>query len=169
MGVGWIDRIYNNTDLEWQLKSVDDRHNGAISRDGRRLFTLDDRNFHALSPQSRFTAEWCGIPWYYNGQHFKAISTDQQRNVEFFTSDVAGKNWIYYKDGLTGRDIGRQEAPRVDFHCWLRFENDGNYIDILNDAGLVQETLTYILNEARQWVQALAPILAAAVKARSGP
>ena len=169
MGVGWIDRIYNNTDLQWLFQSIDDRHNGAIknSLTGAQ-FTLDDRQFHALNPRTRFTAEWCGIPWYYNGQHFKTMSTDGSRTAEFFTSDVEGKNWIYFKDGQTGRDIGRQQAPRVDFHCWLRFENDGNYIDILNDAGLVQETIAYVLNEARQWVTALAPILAAMVKAKAG-
>jgi hypothetical protein len=56
MGVGWIDRIYNNTDVEWFLQSIDDRHNGAISKDGTR-FTLDDHQFHALAPHSRFSAE----------------------------------------------------------------------------------------------------------------
>jgi hypothetical protein len=30
MAVGWIDNIFNNTNSEWCLKSVDDRHKGAL-------------------------------------------------------------------------------------------------------------------------------------------
>jgi hypothetical protein len=108
MGVGWIDNIYNNTDKEWCLKSVDDRHNGAIFRDGRRLFELDDRKYHSLSPHTQFHAEWCGIPWYYQGKHYKAMSADQQSNVQFYTSEMDKKNNIIFLNGQTGEIIGRK-------------------------------------------------------------
>ena len=166
MGVGWIDRIYNNTGIEWQLQSEDDRNNGLVKKvGGGGQFDLHDKKWHVLSPNTRYTAEWCGIPWYYNGIHQKNMSTDQQNVAEFFTSWRDGANWIYYRDVQTGREIGRQQAPRDDFHCYMRFENDGNYIDILNDAGNVTETLTQIYDEVKGWVQIIVPVLAAAIQA----
>lgn len=167
MGVGWIDNVYNNTDKQWYLKSLDDSHNGAISRDGRQLFTLDDHAYHGLSAHTQFHADWCGIPWYYQGRHYKAMSSDQQRNVQFYTSDVEGKNWIYYLDGLTGNIIGRQQAPRVDFRCNLRFETTGNFIDIVNDSGNVQETVAFLYNEFKQWVQIGLGAFGATIKGKS--
>jgi hypothetical protein len=169
MGVGWIDRIYNNTDLQWQLRSIDDRNNGLVKKDGVRQFDLEDKQWHPLSARTAYTAEWCGIPWYYNGIHYKNMSTDLQNVVEFFTSWRDGANWIYYTNPQTGMEIGRQQAPKDDFHCWLRFQDDGNYIYIVNDAGNVTETLVQIYTETKEWVKVLLPVLAELLKAAASP
>ena len=168
MGVGWIDNIYNNTDSNWYLRSVDSSHNGAIQPDGAAQFTLDDGRFHALSPHRHFHASWCGIPWYYQGIHYKAFSVDRVANVQFYTSQVEGNNWIYYLDGVTGRVLARQQAPKVDFHCNLRFEDSGPALDIVNDDGSTQEVLAQIYTELKSWATIAASVLGTILKSKSG-
>ncbi|MDQ1745405.1 MAG: hypothetical protein QOE23_3744 [Pseudonocardiales bacterium] len=170
MAVGWIDNIYNNTGTTWFLKSVDSSHNGAIKPDGGTEFTLDDGAFHDLSPNRHFHANWCGIPWYWQGSHFKAFSTDRNHNVQFYTSQVDGKNWIYFLDGITGNILARQEAPKsVDYHCNLRFEDSGPAIDIVNDDGATQDVLNQIYTEAKAWATIAASVLSTLLKAKAGP
>jgi hypothetical protein len=167
MGIGWVDRIYNNTSRQWYLQSVDDRHKGLLKEQGtNKEFNLDGGAWIVLRPNTRYNAEWCGIPWFFNGKHYKAFSTDKRSVVEFFTTEIGDKNWIYYTDEK-GREIGRQEAPKSDFHCYLRFENDGNFTDILNH-GVPIETLTQIYNEFKEWVKVAISILGATVKSKSG-
>src|ERR1700712_3822979 len=168
MGVGWIDNIYNNTGSTWFLKSVDSGHNGAIQPDSGPQFTLDDGNFHGLTGNKHFHADWCGIPWYYQGKHFKAFSLDQSKNVQFYTSQVAGKNWIYFLDGVSGNILARKEAPKVDFHCNLRFEGAGPEIDIVNDDGSTQEVLNQIYTEAKSWATIAASVLGTLLKTKAG-
>lgn len=168
MGVGWIDNIYNNTGTQWFLKSVDDRNNGAIQPDGGAQFTLDDKRFHTLSANHHFHASWCGIPWYYQGSHFKAFSVNQSANVQFYTSQVDGNNWIYYLDGPTGHILARQQAPKIDFHCNLRFEDSGPVIDIVNDDGSTQEVLNQIYTELKAWATIGASVLGGVLKSHSG-
>ncbi|SFH69215.1 hypothetical protein SAMN05421678_1294 [Actinopolymorpha cephalotaxi] len=167
MGVGWIDDIYNNTDARWYLRSVDSSHNGSLAGGGT-SFVLDGGAYHSLAPRTHYHADWCGIPWYYNGQHFKAMSSDMRQNVQFFTSQVDGKNWVYYTNGVTGATIARQEAPKVDFHCRLRFEADGNYLDIINDDSSTQEAVTYIYTELKTWAQMAMSALGGILKKNSG-
>jgi hypothetical protein len=168
MGVGWIDNIYNNTGSDWFLRSVDSSHNGAIQPDGGSQFTLDDGNFHTLSSNRHFHANWCGIPWYYQGSHFKAFSMNQADSVQFYTSQVDGNNWIYYLDGHTGHILARQQAPKVDFHCNLRFEDSGPAIDIVNDDGSTQEVLAQLYTELKAWATIAASVLGSVLKAKSG-
>jgi hypothetical protein len=167
MGVGWIDNIYNNTGSTWFLKSVDSSHNGAI-KGGGESFTLDDGRYHGLNAHNQFHADWCGIPWYWEGSHYKAMSADQQQNVQFYTSQVGGTNWIYFLDGMTGDIVGRQQAPKVDFHCNMRFEDSGNYIDIINDDGTTQDVIAFVYNELKQWAQIAAGVFAALLKVKAG-
>lgn len=167
MGVGWIDNIYNNTDSQWYLRSVDSSHNGVLTGDGG-SFPLDDLNYHALTPKSKFHAQWCGIPWYYQGSHYKAMSLDKQKNVQFYTSQSDGTNWIYFLDGLTGNPVARQKAPKSDFHCNLRFEDDGNYIDIVNDDGSTVEAVTFVYNESKFWADEAIKLVAALIKKIGG-
>jgi hypothetical protein len=167
MGVGWIDNIYNNTGSQWFLKSVDSSHNGAIQPDSGASFTLDDGNFHGFTPQ-HFHANWCGIPWYYQGSHFKAFSTNRMDNVQFYTSYVDSKNWIYYLDGLNGHILARQEAPKVDFHCNLRFEDSGPVLDIVNDDGSTQEVLTQLYTELKAWTAIAMSALGTVLKSKTG-
>ena len=164
MGVGWIDRVYNNSGTSWYLKSVDDRHNGALAGAGA-SFKLDDANFHALKPRTHYTADWCGIPWYYNGKHFKVLSKDNKSGVIFYTSEIGGDNWILYEELNTGRQLARQAVPKgSDFHCNLRFEDAGIFIDIVNNNAFSGENALYqIYSETKEWVKVLAPEIAKAV------
>jgi hypothetical protein len=168
MGVGWIDNIWNNTDSQWFLRSVDSSHNGAIQPDVGAQFVLDDGHFHAFNPRMHFHASWCGIPWYYQGSHFKAFSVNQSDNVQFYTSYVDGKNWIYYLDGLTGHILARTEAPQIDFHCNLRFEDSGPVIDIVNDDGSTQAVLNQLYTELKSWATIAASALGSLLKSKSG-
>ncbi|MFZ0547596.1 MAG: hypothetical protein WAM60_19270 [Candidatus Promineifilaceae bacterium] len=169
MGVGWIDNIFVNTDSSWFLKSIDTEHNGALSGGGS-SFKLDDGNYHQLNANTRYSADWCGIPWYGSGKRFKVFSKNQVDGVVFYTSENWGKNWIKYEGVNTGRPIARQSAPKgSDFHCNMRFENDGVFIDIVNNNAFSGENAVYsIYNQAKQWVEALGPIIAAAISAGAG-
>ncbi len=165
MSVGWIDNIYNNGRTIWYLKSVDDRNNGALAANGTN-FTLDDHEYHALAGESHFHANWCGIPWYFEGKHFKVISRDRQKGVLFYTSEIEGQNWIVYEELNTGRQIARQAVPTgSDFHCNLRFEADGIFIDVVNNNAFSGENAAHqILSETKEWVKASAAIISAAIQ-----
>ncbi len=165
MGVGWIDDIFNNSSSTWRLKSVDDSHNGVLQGGGESI-SLDDGALHDLKPATHYAAEWCGIPWFYQGKHYKAFSHDGQNSVSFYTSEIGGQNWIIYQDAKTGRQVARQSAPfGSDFHCLMRFEENGVWIDIVNNNAFSGENALYqVFDEAKQWVQVLGPIIAAALK-----
>ena len=154
MGVGWIDKVFNNTGSNWYLKSVDSQNNGALSGGGGN-FTLDDGNFHQLNSRTPYSTNWCGIPWYASGKHFKVFSKSKTGGVAFYTSEIEGKNWIVYEDVNTGRQIARQSAPKgSDFHCNMRFEENGVFIDIINNNEFSGENAAYyIYNESKEWVE----------------
>lgn len=166
MGVAWIDNIYNNSDTMYYLKSVDDRNNGALSGGGTG-FTLDDKSFHPLKPKTHYKADWCGIPWYFQGDHYKALSVNQKSGVHFYTSEIGNKNWIMFENPDNGHQLARQAAPMgSDFHCTLRIENDGIHFDIVNNNSFSGENAVYqVLSETKEWLQVAAPIIADAVKA----
>lgn len=168
MSVGWIDNIYNNGRSTWYLKSVDDHNNGALAA-GKDKFTLDDHKYHALSAGTHYNANWCGIPWYFEGKHYKVISQDKKTGVLFYTSEIKGRNWIVYEQLNTGRQIARQAVPtRSDFHCNMRFEADGVFIDVVNNNRFSGENAALqVMGEAKEWVKALAPIFAAAIQANA--
>lgn len=159
MGVGWIDNIYNNSSSKWYLKSKSDRHNGAIQGSGS-SFLLDDAQFHAIESGQAYKPEWCGIPWYYQGKHYKVISKDQKRGVLFYTSEIGPDNWIMYEELGTGRVIAKQKAPKgADFHCNLRFENNGFYIDIVKNNEFSGENALFLIYQDRQWMHSTAPVV----------
>ena len=93
---------------------------------------------------------------------------NQTDNVQFYTSQVDGNNWIYYLDGLTGHILARQQAPKVDFHCNLRFEDSGPAIDIVNDDGSTQEVLAQLYTELKAWATIAASVLGGMLKSKSG-
>jgi hypothetical protein len=67
----------------------------------------------------------------------------------------------------TGRPIARQAVPTgSDFHCNLRFEVGGVFIDVVNNNAFSGENAAYqIMSETKEWVTALAPIIGAATQA----
>jgi len=167
MGVGWIDRIYNNTDQTLWWRSQDSSHNGAVvAPNTNTRYNMDDGQWHEISPRTSYQADWCGIPWYWNGQHFKAISTGLPNNLQIVTSFMEdGQNYIRFDDGTTGRPVGRQGAPKIDFHVWLRFEPDGWYWDIKNTDGSTVELATFIYDQVKFWVPVALNVLASTAKA----
>lgn len=132
-GIGWIHNVYNNTRYPVKIKSVDARHNGCMSSEGK-SFDLHDGEYHTLAPNSHYECSWFGIPWYCEGRHFKAYeSSTSSGAVSFYTSEIDGENWIVFEDDK-GRTIQRQKAPKAsDYYCTMRFEYDGAFIDILNN------------------------------------
>lgn len=127
---------------------------------------LDDRRFHALQPNMHYKADWCGIPWYFEGKHYKVISQDQRQGTLFYTSEIDGSHWIIYEELNTGRPLARQAVPKgSDFHCNLRFESTGVLVDIVNNNSFSGENAAYlIMSETKEWIKVLAPVLAAAIK-----
>jgi len=168
MGVGWIDDIYNNTGSSWYLSSADSSHNGSLTGGGD-TFTLDDRNYHEPKGNTHYHASWCGLPWYYQGLHYKAFSSDRLNSVQFFASEVDGNNWIYYTDGRHGNTLARQQIPKIDFHCRLRFEDDGPYIDVVNDDGSTQDVIAFVYTEVKAWTQIMATVLAGLLRTSALP
>jgi hypothetical protein len=160
MGIGWIDNIYNNSGTSWYFRSVDARHNGALEGAGTK-FKLDDAEFHILKPKTHYTADWCGIPWYHNGKHYKVLSKDKESGVLFYTSESEGKNWIKYQDLKGGHQLARQAAPKgSDFHCNLRLEDAGIVIDIVNNNAFSGENALYqMYSETKEWVKILEPYI----------
>lgn len=169
MSVGWIDNIYNNSGTVWHLQSVDDRHNGALSGGGSQ-FTLDDGGYHALASGTHYKADWCGIPWYFEGRHYKVISQDQIHGVLFYTSQIGDAHWIIFEELNTGRQLARQAVPNgSDFHCTMRFESTGLFIDVVNNNAFSGENAVYqLMLETREWIAVLAPVLGEAIKASAG-
>ena len=58
MPVGWIDRLYNNTDTSWQWSTTDREHNEEIwSGHGLRpLYKLDDGAMPPLEAHTSYIA-----------------------------------------------------------------------------------------------------------------
>ena len=155
--IGWIDRIYNNTNQTWYIKSVDDRHNGKLKEvGGREEIELDGGQWHALKPNTQYKCEWCGIPWFWNSDHFKRLSgrADKRTYVEIFQSSQDRKNWVYYTD-QNGREVGRQQVLKdAGYHTWLKIEADGCALYMVNDDGDIVDTIKQLIDLAGEWVGA---------------
>jgi hypothetical protein len=54
-----------------------------------------------------------------------------------------------------------------DFHCNLRFTNEGNFIEIVNAQGSTMETLTFIYNELKVWVPIVGSLFGATLKGKA--
>lgn len=181
MGIGWIDTINNNSSTEWKLQSYDDRNNGKISAITGPEYSadLDNKNTVILRPNSRYQAEWCGIPWYFAGKHYKLLKPADGAGVQLFTSERDGGNWILCFDNKTGQEISKQAVPKGrDYRCTL------NLLDsvpacglegITSDTGrahhafslsVVNETefsdinaLRFVRSEAGEWIKTAAEIV----------
>lgn len=166
MGVGWIDNVYNNSDRSMWIRSIDSSHNGTLtSSNGNNHFALDDGKFHELKPHTHYKANWFGIPWYYQGKHFKSYSAD--KTINFYTSQIGNQNYIIFLNETNGQELLRQKAPTgSDFHCNLRFENVGTEIDIVNNNPFSGENAGLeIYNQYKEWVKDAASVAASAVSA----
>lgn len=84
----------------------------------------------------------------------------------FYASEIGPDNWIVYEELNTGRQIARQSVPKgSDFHCNLRFEEPGIFIDVVNNHAFSGENAAdQIMSETKDWVKVIAPIIGAAIK-----
>jgi hypothetical protein len=174
MGVGWIERIYNNTDIPWYIKSQDGANNGKlwmIDANGIAIqdpFVLDDHQFHELDPLSSYATDWCGIPWYQRDAAYKALANDPGiPGVHIYQSQINETNNIYWFEPIHGEPIGRLTVPGglLDYHCNLRLENDGFYFDVTNDNGTTWDAVDFIYTELKTWAQVAASVLGGKAKA----
>ena len=152
MPIGWIDVVANNTDRECQLKSVDDFHNGRLVN-GSESLELDGGAYRLLRANTVYNAQWCGIPWYYSGLHYKSFKNLEGKDIFFYQSQVDGTNSIMFEYGSTRRHIARIAVSKAaNFHCYMRYEEDGVFFDINNDDGTTVEALQYFENQLVKWV-----------------
>lgn len=123
MGIGWIDTIYNNSSSDWTLQSYDDRNNGLITPvtgGAGSDFNLDGTAKCTLKAKTQYRASWCGIPWYFEGRHYKVLKAKDDQGVRFYTTEVDDRNWIMFQYINTGQVIGKQMVPKgEDFRCEL--------------------------------------------------
>lgn len=156
MSIGWIDRVYNNSSKTWYLKSVDDNHNGTLENSGSKV-ELGVGLFQAVKPHTMYQADWCGIPWYYQGKHYKVIAENDQGNnaIQFYSTELEDKNWVVFEEAATGKKRLRQEVPKgSDFHCYLIFEEEGFRVDVVNNNAFSGENmLLEVYSETKKWVK----------------
>jgi hypothetical protein len=136
----WIDKVYNNSKATWKLSSVDDQNNGALFQGGKKVVELDGGEPHDIAP-GQYDAQSCGVPWYNDGSHYK-LATKGGPGLSFFMAQQDGKNWVLFRNFQTGSSIARIEVSMVsDSRVYLRFENDGVYLDVIDapsSSGAVQ-------------------------------
>ena len=158
MPVVWIDEIYNNSNSVWHLQSVDSTHNGAVLLNGQKVAELDSGDFHDLAPHTHYHAEWCGVPWYWKGEHFKCVRRNTQ-GIQIFAAEDGGKNWIRFHEAATGRPLARLEVSKnTDTHVFLRFEDDGVFIDVVANANPYFEQF---VDSTKDFAAAAAAVVAA--------
>jgi hypothetical protein len=152
MAVGWIDTIYNNSDSHITFGSRDDQNNGVLQEGPGSPLELSKNQ--RVAPKSRYHAEFCGIPWYFQGKHYKMLSMNKEipPGVQFYQSEIEGNNWIIFEDMQTGRRIARQRVPNVDYHCNLILNNDDVLIEVVNDQSVSWEQFMQAYDEFGKWV-----------------
>lgn len=172
MAVGWITHFYINASTPLLMKCVDSSHLGEITpiSGGGEHFKFDDQNWHTMNSGTSWSCSWCGIPWFSNAPplgHYREIATAPgvPSTVMFYQSEMENNNYIVLQNVQTGRPIARIGVPKDDYNVNFRWEDDGPYIDVVNDASSTTELLTDIDNQAQKWVSAAGGTVAAAIKA----
>lgn len=143
-GYGWIDKIINNTNVAYYIRSHDRIHNGRlhpITAQGVRTadpsIELDGKQWHYLAAGQHYLGEWCGVPWYHEGKQFKCLSrypqgtqAGREKHVQFWQSERGGQNWIEWANGENQLRSVSQLVNDGDYHCFL-------YIEYVNPEGEV--------------------------------
>lgn len=169
MGIGWVDTVYNNSDKIIKIRSIDECHNGTLKNknDGNDHFDLHDGDFHELKPQSKYTAEWFGIPWYCQGKHFKTYTADC--TINFYMSNIGRQSYIRFVKDSNGQELVRIKVPSgCNFNCNMRFENDGVWIDIVHNHSFSTEyERGNLYNASMEWAEVGVSVAARAISAFS--
>ncbi len=161
MGTGWIDAVYNNSDKVVMIRSKDDHHNGVLVTENNLssdAIKLVDNRFHKLQPHTRYSAECFEIPRYMPGKHYKTYHA--HFTINFFHSQLGIFDFIMFVNEFNGKVLMRQFVPRdCDFHCIMRIENTGVWIDIIDSNPPTPANYTcQAKNELGQWERIQEPM-----------
>ncbi len=167
MNSGWIGTVYNNSDKIVNIRCKNDSDNGVMVDESNPSdnFNLADGQFHELKPHTKYSTEWFRIPWFYNGKHYKTYSADY--TINFFQCQFGRFDYIMFVNDANGKVLMRQRVPSEcdDYHCIMRFENDGVCIDIVHcNSAVDQDLVREVLDESGEWVKASAPVTMNAVR-----
>ncbi len=167
MGLGLIDTVYNNSDKIVKIRSKDDNNNGVVvnANNASDSFNLDDGQFHELQPHTKYCTERFGIPWYTGGKWYKTYSADY--TINFFHSQLGEYDYIMFVNEANGKVLMRQCVPTQcdEFHCIMRFENDGVWIDVVHsNTAMHVDLVREVLSESGEWEKIGASVAMNAVR-----
>jgi hypothetical protein len=123
-----------------------------------------------MNSGTSWSCSWCGIPWFSSAPplgHYREIAdhTGTPSTVMFYQSEMENENYIVFQNVQNGRPVACLQVPKDDYNVSFRWENDGPYGDLVNDASSTTELIGDIADQTRQWIQAAGGTVAAAVKA----
>jgi hypothetical protein len=131
MSVSWITGLYNNTDRTFYMWARDQMYLGVFKdQSGREVGKNDNGEAVRIGPRAQLTAEWCGIPWYADERHFRALSThsgDRSRALLMWQSAKENSDGITLINGQSMREIARITFGKDTDHRYVVIidENDG--------------------------------------------
>jgi hypothetical protein len=151
MSVSWITGIYNNTNTTFYMWAVDDNHLGVFKNEsGQQVGTNDNGAVLTIGPRARLNADWCGIPWYADERHYRAVSTHRKDASKALLMWQSKKQ----SDGITLLNGDRMtEIARITFGE----DTDHRYALILDETdGKIEASLELRnTNDTRQQIENL--------------
>ena len=130
MSISWITGIYNNSDTTFYMWADDSRHLGVVhdAATGKEVGRCDDGGVVPLRAGGHFTAEWCGIPWYHDERHARALShsgtRDRREALLMWQSRVATKDGVVLLNGTKMTPIGGYEfSGEAEYRYALMIDN----------------------------------------------
>lgn len=181
MSVGWIEDIYNHTEHTLAFKSVDKEHNGNLHGDGGDNRNLDGGFWFDLRSGEHYRADWCGIPWDDSASHYKAIAAWHSlmwTYLVFSQLEMDGSTWVLFEviagaeltNGGARRKVGRTQVSRSgNYHCALRLEPTGIFLDVLNGDGSNADVRHQTLDGLKGWLNVSESELAKQLSEALGP
>jgi len=152
MSVSWITGIYNNTDHTLYMWARDQMHLGGFKdQNGTEVGKNDNGEVLTIRPGAQLTAEWCGIPWYADERHFRALSTnsgDRSKALLMWQSAKESADGITLINGH-----GMREFARITFGA----DTDHRYALIIdrNDGQIEASLELRNTDDARQTIENL--------------
>ncbi|MCY7294898.1 hypothetical protein [Alteromonas sp. a30] len=143
MTIGWIDTIYNNTDMSWYFKVDDKKHRGTLTSrsDSSDTFDMDKNVWYELKPKTAYLCDSCGIPWSGSGRaRWLTSVSDKSSSVAIFQEE----DQVYFQDNNSHAYLYLQDIPtNGDYNVILTInDNDGSSVGGIsmrivdtNDAG----------------------------------
>ncbi len=133
MSVSWITGIYNNTKTTFYMWARDDRHLGVFKdQAGRQVGKNDNDEVLTIAPGADLAAEWCGVPWYADERHYRAVSShpnDRSKALLIWQSRMEDSDGITLLNGHSKREIARIQFGKDTDHRYALIidESDGHF------------------------------------------